>query len=452
MSITSRIGALEKSLRSSRKAVLGRGGEISLAAGYKDLPEAIYKIPADASLAYRSDDSVAYRKVVPSGAEEYAQVAKVGGMTYKCKNLTNAGTVQVNESAYVNISLSAGTTYYLSTYITSDDTDNTNENVMALRFEDDTYYFVGVPRGKRTPVSFTPSKNVNRLTLFAGQNFPTSAGDTATWADIMITTENTDVYEPYFEGLRDTKVTELVSEGANLLPRAWIDTQTINGVTFTVQEDNSVIVNGTATKDTAFSILRGKQANEFITLEQGETYTLSGCPKGGSASTYVMIVQDTGYRQNYDDFGDGVTAVANYTDYYAYIRILAGYTANNLVFKPMFVRGTTAKPYSPFGTIVDTFPISAELRAFLEPYGYGQGNPDNHNEYNYIDFEKKVFSYFGNVVDGVWVACENPTEIDISAYLPNDNFIAVQGGGTIKAVNEHKQDAPSTINYIEKVG
>jgi hypothetical protein len=72
MSLNTATEALKKSLRSARKAIIGRGGEISLTAGFKDLSDAIYKIPADASLAYQVDDSVAYRKIVPSGAEEFA--------------------------------------------------------------------------------------------------------------------------------------------------------------------------------------------------------------------------------------------------------------------------------------------------------------------------------------------------------------------------------------------
>ena len=59
MSIKSEVAKSTSYLRSARRAILGRGGEISATAGLKDLPEAIYKIPADASLAYRSDDSVA---------------------------------------------------------------------------------------------------------------------------------------------------------------------------------------------------------------------------------------------------------------------------------------------------------------------------------------------------------------------------------------------------------
>jgi 6-phosphofructokinase len=49
------------------------------------------------------------------------------------------------------------------------------------------------------------------------------------------------------------------------------------------------------------------------------------------------------------------------------------------------------------------------------------------------------------------IVCE-PTETDISDLLTEDNFIKVEGGGVIRAVNEYKQDAPSTIKYTVKVG
>lgn len=71
----------------SKKAIIGRGGDISSDAGLEDLPNAILNIPADASLAHYTDNGIAYRKSVPVGAEKYALLKSVGGMTYKCKNL-----------------------------------------------------------------------------------------------------------------------------------------------------------------------------------------------------------------------------------------------------------------------------------------------------------------------------------------------------------------------------
>jgi len=44
-----------------------------------------------------------------------------------------------------------------------------------------------------------------------------------------------------------------------------------------------------------------------------------------------------------------------------------------------------------------------------------------------------------------------PIETDISDLI-SDEFIKVEGNGTIRALNEHKQAVPSTIKYTVKVG
>jgi hypothetical protein len=44
-------------------------------------------------------------------------------------------------------------------------------------------------------------------------------------------------------------------------------------------------------------------------------------------------------------------------------------------------------------------------------------------------------------------ALEEPIVTDISAILPDDNFIEVEGGGIVTAVNEDKLAAPTKIEY-----
>ena len=79
-------------------------------------------------------------------------------------------------------------------------------------------------------------------------------------------------------------------EGYNLIPYPYYyASRTIYGVNFTVNDDGTVLGNGTATGEipdniARFSMLTGSYA---ITLEPG-TYRLSGCPEGGSSSTYYM--------------------------------------------------------------------------------------------------------------------------------------------------------------------
>ena len=130
----------------------------------------------------------------------------------------------------------------------------------------------------------------------------------------------------------------------NLIPYPYAETtKTANGVTFTVNSDGSVTVNGTATARAVFFIVN---INKFLRLSQGVSYRLSGCPAGGGDNTFSLTVQDITYSQTFNDVGNGESGVTRFTDYYAFITIFADYTANNLIFRPMLNAGTTAKPYS----------------------------------------------------------------------------------------------------------
>lgn len=132
----------------------------------------------------------------------------------------------------------------------------------------------------------------------------------------------------------------------NLIPYPYAETtKTQNGVTFTVNSDGTITVNGTATKNTSFFLVF-ENPTMCLNLRAGENYTLSGCPKGGSDTTFSMYIQDISYTQSIIDYGNGATKATSYTQYYAFIRIAEGYTANNLVFRPMLNTGSEAKPYS----------------------------------------------------------------------------------------------------------
>lgn len=65
-------------------------------------------------------------------------------------------------------------------------------------------------------------------------------------------------------------------EGYNLLipPK----TQTKNGITFTVNDDNSITIKGTATETTSINFIN-ETGTTMLAFEAG-TYRLSGCPKG----------------------------------------------------------------------------------------------------------------------------------------------------------------------------
>lgn len=127
-------------------------------------------------------------------------------------------------------------------------------------------------------------------------------------------------------------------------------TQTLNNVTITKKEDETLVVNGTATEDFTFSIKRN------IELEDGEQYKLSGCPNGGDEKKYALTINQYYENQSHfgQDYGDGVNFKYNGSlpiNNNIYIRLFKGITYNNLIFKPMIVKGTDTepKPYEQYG-------------------------------------------------------------------------------------------------------
>lgn len=115
-------------------------------------------------------------------------------------------------------------------------------------------------------------------------------------------------------------------------------TTTINGITMVNNGDGTYTVNGTATDD--FDI-----ALAPYTTKQNIYYTLSGCPSGGSKTTYYL--DPRGYEY---DTGRGITIINQNEDFSNYIRIVIkkDVTVNNLLFKPMFNEGQTAQPFEPY--------------------------------------------------------------------------------------------------------
>ena len=127
--------------------------------------------------------------------------------------------------------------------------------------------------------------------------------------------------------------------GKNLLPNT-ATSQTINGVTFTVNADGSVTANGTASADA--NIVVGTREGLLL----GETYTIAGCPSGGSSSTYGIIIANPSWMY---ETGSGLTFVANSTTTTS-IRIVvkSGNTVSNLTFYPQIEAGSTATEYEPY--------------------------------------------------------------------------------------------------------
>lgn len=120
-------------------------------------------------------------------------------------------------------------------------------------------------------------------------------------------------------------------------------TQTVSGVTFTINDDKSITVNGTATAQISFMI------NNKVGLGIGN-YILTGCPSGGSWNTFYLTAYASSAWLSAPDFGSGCK-IENKTVTQVVISIASGYTANNLKFYPMLrdadIIDDTYEPYKP---------------------------------------------------------------------------------------------------------
>lgn len=119
----------------------------------------------------------------------------------------------------------------------------------------------------------------------------------------------------------------------------------IRAVQFTVNGDGSVDVStGTVTGGNADLHIN---ANAETGLIVGESYVLSGCPSGGSASGYRLNISGKGA-----DTGDGLSFTYEGGQIDVYIRISSGYVvAEPIAFKPMIRRAEITddsfQPYAP---------------------------------------------------------------------------------------------------------
>jgi hypothetical protein len=131
----------------------------------------------------------------------------------------------------------------------------------------------------------------------------------------------------------------------NLLPNN-AASQTLDGITYTINSDGSITVSGTASGNTGIVL-----ADSFH-LSPNTDYILSGCPSNGATNTYSMFIVDTNDSSFvYYDVGNGITFNSgNHTRFKVIINIIKNVTISNLVFKPMIrpasIADNTYVPYA----------------------------------------------------------------------------------------------------------
>lgn len=199
---------------------------------------------------------------------------------------------------------------------------------------------------------------------------------------------------------------QFTSTGKNLLQNT-ATSQTVNGITFTVNEDGTIKANGTATGLAELVI------NNLFEATVGNQYILNGCPSGGSENTYRIDVPGS---TTILDNGSGVTFTYSNTTIKFRIRIVEGTTINNLVFKPMIRLASVTEPT-------------------YEPYTYGQAPNPN--------YECPVKAVGDDV---------NELENIATSQTINGIEFTVNADGTVKANGTATSNAILILNTINLKG
>ena len=142
--------------------------------------------------------------------------------------------------------------------------------------------------------------------------------------------------------------------GIQLLKNVRSDSKTVNGITFTVNEDKSITIDGTATANADFPLISDTYASNLISFPAG-TYTK--CIVNKNKETVQGISFHT--RKNNEagsDFSSGlrfgVGTLSSQTNIYVRIRVSNGYTFNKLTMYPMIISGEynleTIPDYEPY--------------------------------------------------------------------------------------------------------
>lgn len=139
-------------------------------------------------------------------------------------------------------------------------------------------------------------------------------------------------------------IAEVIDSGAKNLLKISGTSQTVSGVTFTVNSDGSISASGTATSDAVFNLTTN------LNLQSGSYVFSPGFPNGSSGTTFFCDVFDSGYRNR--SVAYQARSIPDTTKIIRFI-VANGYTADNITFFPMVCTAALRKisaafvPYRP---------------------------------------------------------------------------------------------------------
>lgn len=271
----------------------------------------------------------------------------------------NGYTATLNDDGSVTVSGSANTTESINLSI-------------ALRKRDGTYNSIPLEAGQKYRMHFYKDGEISvrgrlKITNSSGTNFFESV--TAWNQTDNLLSEDRNITNIYVDSSdqaigdtslcgtyrviveKDLSAVSVLEYGKNLVPYPFNETtKTVNGITFVDNRDGTVTATGTATADTGMYLF--STSYNPIKLSKG-IYVLSGCPTGGSASTYSISV-GTSTSTVAMDYGNNpvftISEELSNTGVGVSLKIVSGTTVNGLVFKPQIELGAVATEFEKYLT------------------------------------------------------------------------------------------------------
>ena len=168
--------------------------------------------------------------------------------------------------------------------------------------------------------------------------------------------------------VEDLTTVKVRKQGKNLIPFPYRDlaigTSTTNGIEFTVYEDGSILINGTATSNTTKYLYNN--ATDLLGLRSG--ITISGSKNVSDDTQQGNVYFMCNYYDSTGTMKQGLvvstvsSGTKTITDEWKglgiYINIPSGNTLNNLLIKPQLEIGATATEYEPYITPTEYIPTA----------------------------------------------------------------------------------------------
>lgn len=462
MKIKSELDKIVAHLRETRKAILDKGGIIEPTCGLKDLPEAIWNIPADVSLTFIEDNSSAYEKIVPSNVEGYAYLSSVGCLMKQTNNLCIAdGVYELNNETekVFDLGVLKYGKYYIS--ILGDIDGYTGMHIYANYGPDLLIDNSGAREGYFEIIEGEDTF-FDKLTL----KTDTFLNGTVTGIMLCKASDADKSYKPYqkpynlciSDGYYELGSRPHNVEGQNIVLNLgeltmgiyqlqWYGTVSQMGpIEVYANSDSLLYYNGGDTNAIVFGLTGTDTVSFKLSSEAGydnmwgDNYDYTDeevdgfCWGEGSEITGIMLYRISDSRPSWNDVQN--TEPITGLEYKAYVH-------NPIV----YVKPTGIESYGVNTESIDVIEIPEEVQA-IEGYGIGLSD----NECNFIDFRRKVFVNDYEEVSGVVRKRENRIEIDLSKLFPKaTTFLKVEGDGKIIFHNEHKQIVPSKIKYTRRM-